>query len=241
MRNGFRVVSPGIVDQIELASESLQRSPAFDIAKQHRLYHFLRVESAKHSAEMELNGHKVRKGRSRRIAEENLRAAQAFFHEHYRGALTDRLLFDTVAIVEPGLVPAYRGLSSPTTYSGDRDPIVYPTNVAEQMEEFIPVNNSLITSVGKAVHSHFHIARVHPFADGNGRLARLVQNGILRYYSLPPIIIEPSERIEYTRLLKSAEREYTSPDQVTVNQARFFNYLALKLRDSLRTVERNLR
>jgi len=48
---------------------------------------------------------------------------------------------------------------------------------------------------------HMAIAHIHPFFDGNGRLARLISNIILLKAGLPPIVIEKSQRREYIECL----------------------------------------
>ena len=54
---------------------------------------------------------------------------------------------------------------------------------------------------------HIHFIHIHPFADGNGRLARLVSNLPLLRAGLPPIIIPKEWRQEYITLLAEHQRE----------------------------------
>lgn len=57
--------------------------------------------------------------------------------------------------------------------------------------------------VAHAVYAKIHIgiASVHPFWDGNGRVARLAANIPLLNSGLPPIVIPATERQEYIRSL----------------------------------------
>ena len=48
---------------------------------------------------------------------------------------------------------------------------------------------------------HMAVAHIHPFFDGNGRLARLISNILLLKAGLPPIVIEKSKRREYIECL----------------------------------------
>lgn len=50
--------------------------------------------------------------------------------------------------------------------------------------------------------SHLQLAKIHPFLDGNGRLARLVLNYELLKNNLKPIIIEENKKEEYFNLLE---------------------------------------
>ena len=52
---------------------------------------------------------------------------------------------------------------------------------------------------------HAAIAHIHPFWDGNGRIARLLANVPLLKSGLPPIIIPKEKRREYIQLLASYE------------------------------------
>ena len=50
----------------------------------------------------------------------------------------------------------------------------------------------------------FVVSEVHPFADGNGRTARLLMNYLLLRTGRPPTIIEVSQRSEYLNALDDA-------------------------------------
>jgi Fic family protein len=59
----------------------------------------------------------------------------------------------------------------------------------------------------KATALHHGITRIHPFADGNGRSARLAMNFILLAAGYPPISIAPAERVAYYQALEAADQE----------------------------------
>ena len=46
-------------------------------------------------------------------------------------------------------------------------------------------------------YCHLQLAKIHPFLDGNGRLARLILNYQLMNHGLAPVIITEKERNEY--------------------------------------------
>jgi Fic family protein len=46
---------------------------------------------------------------------------------------------------------------------------------------------------------------IHPFADGNGRTARLLMNLILLRGGYPPVVIGPEERADYLDALEAAQ------------------------------------
>ena len=70
-----------------------------------------------------------------------------------------------------------------------------PTDTPGAMKEFIDWTNGLSRrgrrtslSVVKAAATHAWLTHIHPFHDGNGRLARLLANMILAREDMPPLI-----------------------------------------------------
>ena len=57
------------------------------------------------------------------------------------------------------------------------------------------------TVISSYVWAHMSIVRIHPFFDGNGRVARLVANIPVIRSGYPPIIIPGEKRGEYIDLL----------------------------------------
>lgn len=55
------------------------------------------------------------------------------------------------------------------------------------------------------VHNQFE--NIHPFADGNGRVGRLILNNILLKHGLPPVNIDLKNQLEYYKTLQAYEKE----------------------------------
>jgi Fic family protein len=55
-----------------------------------------------------------------------------------------------------------------------------------------------------AAKAHLELAAIHPFVDGNGRTARLLQNLLLMRRGFPPAVIRLDERLEYYQALEDA-------------------------------------
>ena len=49
---------------------------------------------------------------------------------------------------------------------------------------------------------HFRLVAIHPFADGNGRKARLLMNALLLRDGYPPVAVRPEDRKTYLDTLE---------------------------------------
>lgn len=66
---------------------------------------------------------------------------------------------------------------------------------------------SSVHPVAVAARLHFDLLTIHPFKDGNGRTARLLQNLYLIREGYAPILIGPQEKGAYFDVLQSAQIE----------------------------------
>ena len=80
-----------------------------------------------------------------------------------------------------------------------------PSDVPKHMEAYVKrMNAYLPNTVETALFSHMGLVYIHPFADGNGRTARLLQNAVLAREGYPPIIIPENHRIQYRKHMEAA-------------------------------------
>ena len=74
------------------------------------------------------------------------------------------------------------------------------------LEDFIQdIQTFKIQTIKKAAYIHHEFVRIHPFMDGNGRVARLLTNFYLMKKDFPPIIIQKENRKKYYTSLKKAD------------------------------------
>ncbi|MBL8004075.1 MAG: Fic family protein [Candidatus Kapabacteria bacterium] len=82
-----------------------------------------------------------------------------------------------------------------------------PMNVAAEMKELMEWYRTSTNDhpVIKATDFHYKFIRIHPFDDGNGRLARLLLNYELLVNGFPPVIIKSIDKKKYLNCLQAAD------------------------------------
>lgn len=83
-----------------------------------------------------------------------------------------------------------------------------PTETPIMMQELIDWYRSeenAVHPVNLAAMLHYKFVRVHPFDDGNGRIARLLMNYVLLKNDFPPVVIKSKEKAQYLRALHAAD------------------------------------
>ncbi len=80
-------------------------------------------------------------------------------------------------------------------------------NLQDDMDSFMnwyEGDGAQLHTVERAARFHVDFAKIHPFADGNGRTSRLVMNLELMKGGFPPVVFQASERLAYYEALEAA-------------------------------------
>jgi Fic family protein len=91
---------------------------------------------------------------------------------------------------------------------------VDPLHVVDEMQALLAWINQCIHTVHPihvAAVAHYHLVRIHPFDDGNGRGARILMNLILMHQGYFPAVVRLETKRRYLEALSAADRGDLSP------------------------------
>ncbi|MCK5016734.1 MAG: Fic family protein [Candidatus Peribacteraceae bacterium] len=92
------------------------------------------------------------------------------------------------------------------TLSGTIHKYTEPIKIPDEMQSLLVwLKNNKMHPVKKAALFHYRFVCIHPFDDGNGRMARLLMNLILMQEDYPPCVIHNTKRKEYLKNLEHSD------------------------------------
>ena len=96
------------------------------------------------------------------------------------------------------------------TVTGEVFRFAEPIEVARKMQQLMSEANALSGKadaevIVAAAKAHYDFVLIHPFDDGNGRMARLLMNLILIKHGFPPAIIMTDDKANYFSALRQAD------------------------------------
>ncbi len=147
-----------------------------------------------------------------------------------------RIILDIHALILRNIDTANSGIyrNIPVRISGSTVILPNPLKVSDLMDELISwLHTSKETILKIAVDVHFKLVSIHPFTDGNGRVARLVMNLILIIGGYPPTVIRKENRIEYIDAIEKGQltgdlSDYYSFMYKSINQSLEFYLKTIK-------------
>ncbi len=83
-----------------------------------------------------------------------------------------------------------------------RNEIIYGINYMIET-----INDTSLPLIKRAIDAHIETVKIHPYSDGNGRAARLIQNQILEENGYPIPLITETEREIYIGLMRFTLRD----------------------------------
>lgn len=90
--------------------------------------------------------------------------------------------------------------------------LTHPDDIPEEMQDLLQRWNRTKKKTLREIASfHAHFELIHPFADGNGRLGRLLMVLQCLEQGYPPILIENSRKAEYYETLEYAQKTSENP------------------------------
>ncbi|MEX2381051.1 MAG: Fic family protein [Opitutales bacterium] len=128
-------------------------------------------------------------------------------------AFSERVLLELHALILRGIEDEWAGRyrNVPVRIGGSRHVPPNPMKVPELMTDLFEWYVGAACSehpVHVASDLHLRISQIHPFIDGNGRVARLVMNLHLMSHGYPLTIIhsEQNQRVEYYNVLSESDK-----------------------------------
>jgi len=168
---------------------------------------------------IEMKGHNEALKKLENVVHKDLNVTESLIKEFHRIILVEP--FDSDAEINPGeykTKPNY--LYSP---DGERIEFEPPEEAPRLLNELINwLNNHISPTKRKkkkyglhplliAAGFHTRFIQIHPFGDGNGRIARIITNLILMLCGYVPAIIKMEERIDYYNSINLSTLEDPKP------------------------------
>lgn len=153
--------------------------------------------------------------------------------DHYDAVLWMREVASTASPIDEATVrelhrrivfrsqPEIGGIYStlPRRIAGSPVVLPNPAKIPLLMKEYGELLGSAGPEPADSFDAHFRLVAIHPFADGNGRTARLLMNLLLLRSGYPPVAVRPEDRKVYLDTLEHASLQGDlAPFQIFMHQ-----------------------
>jgi Fic family protein len=106
---------------------------------------------------------------------------------------------------QPDIAGQYANLARYVRTETGRHEFPSPAEIPPLMGDLAAWLGTASNAPETAFTVHRRLVDIHPFNDGNGRVARLLMNLILIRGGYPPIAVRPEDRLAYVRALQVAQ------------------------------------
>lgn len=93
------------------------------------------------------------------------------------------------------------------------------------------MSNADVDPIMLAFDAHYRLVGIHPFADSNGRVSRLIMNYILAYYGLPMFMVCKQDRLKYIDALESARNSENMEPFYDFMYKQYIKFLKKEIKD----------
>ncbi len=122
-----------------------------------------------------------------------------------------------VARSQPEIAGIYS--TAPRRIAGSPVVLPNPAKVPQLMKNYSEWLALAAPAPEASFDAHFRLVAIHPFADSNGRTARLLMNLLLLRGGYPPVAVRPEDRKTYLDTLEHASlRDDLMPFQTFMHQ-----------------------
>jgi Fic family protein len=147
--------------------------------------------------------------RSQNISEDNIKTLHGEL-------MKDIAQWGDDGLYSPGKYKSFENMT--VRSNGKYHTYLLPDGVSKAMSDLVRQTNELLLNVNAsntglhplAIATLFHqqfLNVIHPFSDGNGRIARIFMNLILLKYGYPPIFIKEVNKDEYLKLFEISDND----------------------------------
>lgn len=186
--------------------------PEYSVCARNRITEMIRIEAIKHSASLEtqLDERMEKEERKKRIKKDiqSLRVAHDFLATEGISLYSLSVLGSKVETGENNGI-LRRNVEGSSHRYGDIEcpPAGVVLDLLKNLVGYLTEEPN-VHPVSRAINAHLSLVYIHPYEDGNGRAARLLQNFCLEQRNYPQTLFKDNERELYIALLNPAIKEF---------------------------------
>lgn len=232
----------GVIKDVDKIVSRINTHSEYSLCAARRKSQALREEAEKHSLDIELLSEDRKLSRSERAY------FRSRLNDAYELLSTEGIKPSTISrlgyLVEPENNPSGGFRNEFIDFGGFSAPP--PEAVSYRVENLIAfLGASDFHPITRAANAHLELVEIHPYMDGNGRSARLLQNFCLQERNYPLVVIRTDELDEYLGKIHNALRDrYDGNSNVhdpSISETEFHDFIGQRVLRSAVALEEELR